>query len=201
MHRASFWECRELTGPFSSGFTCFGRDRRTADMAGNAANSVPWRAIGVRYCGASECPLSVKGGSRWRVLERSKMTPKRTFLVCATNLATLHRWAWNCPERAENAAIARKGLKSLSASLAVIKELASVHRHVFDPLMAALGTSDSGLFDHNCGSLVCTMASRICIASAVPSASPFSKSWAVCPIVLVTWAIHRTLAWRTLASV
>ena len=28
MHRASFWECRELTGLFSSGFTCFARDRR-----------------------------------------------------------------------------------------------------------------------------------------------------------------------------
>ena len=134
---------------------------------------------------------------------RASIPPDRSehFLVCATSLAALHRRAWNCPEGAENTAIARKGLKSLSASLAVIKELASVHRHVFDPLMAALGTSDSGLFVHNCGSLVCTMASRICIASAVPSASPFSKSWAVCPIVLVTWAIHRTLAWRTLVSV
>ena len=127
--------------------------------------------------------------------------PEANILACATSLAALHRRAWNCPEGAENTAIARKGLKSLSASLAVIKELASVHRHAFDPLMAALGTSDSGLFVHNCGSLVCTMASRICIASAVPSASPFSKSWAVCPIVLVTGAIHRTLACRTLASV
>ena len=130
----------------------------------------------------------------------SACDPQWTFLVRATNLAALHRWAWNWPVRTENAAIARQWLKSFSACLTVIKELADVSRHCLRSGVAALGTGDSGLFHHNLGSLVCTMASRICIASAVPSASPFSKSWAVCPMVLVTWAIHRTLAWRALAN-
>src|SRR6516162_764382 len=35
-------------------------------------------------------------------------------------------------------------------------------------------------------------ASRRRRVSAVPFASPFSKSWSASPIVLVTWATHRT---------
>ena len=44
------------------------------------------------------------------------------------------------------------------------------------------------------------MRSRTASASLVPSASPFSKSPAICPIVFVTWARQRTLAFLARAK-
>ena len=50
----------------------------------------------------------------------------------------MDRRTWDIPVRAEDAAIANKRLESSAAALAVIEELASISRHGFDRLMAAL---------------------------------------------------------------
>jgi len=50
--------------------------------------------------------------------------------------------------RAEHTTVARLGLRSHTASLAVIEELASVGWHLLDGLMRTLWTRDRGGFDH-----------------------------------------------------
>jgi hypothetical protein len=50
--------------------------------------------------------------------------------------------------RTEYAAIALKGLQGLPAALAQVEELASIRRHLFNSLMAAVGAGNGGLFDH-----------------------------------------------------
>jgi hypothetical protein len=73
------------------------------------------------------------------------------------------------------AAVARLGLEPFVAALAIIKELAGVRRHLFGRLMAAFGTGDDAFSLHL---YMPTIAASTASASAVPSASPFSKS---CP--------------------
>jgi hypothetical protein len=92
-----------------------------------------------------------------------------------TALSGLNGRTWHRTVRTIDAAIARQRLEPLVAALAVIKKLASVRRHLFDHLMAAFGAGDDAFSLHL---YMPTIAASTASASAVPSASPFSKS---CP--------------------
>jgi hypothetical protein len=59
--------------------------------------------------------------------------------MLGTAVARLHRWARHRAVGAENAAVARLGLETLAAALAIVEELASVSRHRFHGLMIAVG--------------------------------------------------------------
>jgi hypothetical protein len=99
--------------------------------------------------------------------------------------------AWHRSVRAEHATIAPFRLKSFATSLAVIEILASIGWHLLSRLMPTLRTGDCGCFDHEdtvleADRIAFVIVSKIINASAVPSASPFSKSRSVIPIVFVT---------------
>src|SRR5450755_2589356 len=83
----------------------------------------------------------------------------------------------------EHAAIAGQRFKLLSATLAYIEELTGVGRHLLDRLVPALGASKFGIYVYQRDCTITSwfancvaIASSIAKASAVPSASPFSKS-------------------------
>jgi hypothetical protein len=104
----------------------------------------------------------------------------------STAIPRLNRRTRNRPVRAKHATIAWQRLEPFAAAMAVIEELAGVRRHLLGGLMAALRAGESALRLHQRTCMV-TIASSTASASAVPSASPFSKSSPACPIVFVTW--------------
>jgi hypothetical protein len=68
--------------------------------------------------------------------------------LSTATIASLNWWARYGAVRTEDAAISGERFKPPPATLAVIKELASVSGHAFSRLMAALGAGDCGVRDH-----------------------------------------------------
>src|SRR4029453_4138046 len=68
--------------------------------------------------------------------------------MLGTAVARLHRWARHRTVGAKNAAVARLGLETLAAALAIVEELASVSRHRFHGRMVAMGADYRGFQMH-----------------------------------------------------
>ena len=127
-------------------------------------------------------------GRRFTARKKSQNSDRKA-LVAATS--SLHWWTWHRSVRAEHATIAWLGLKPFTTCLAVIEELTSVGWHTLNRLVPTLRAGDCGGFGHKDTTLevnriAFVIVSNIINASAVPSASPFSKSRSVSPIVFVT---------------
>jgi hypothetical protein len=63
--------------------------------------------------------------------------------------ARLHGWAWDCPIRTKDTAVAGLRLQPRSACLAVIEELAGVDRHGFRGLVATSRAGHGGAQFHS----------------------------------------------------